>query len=75
MSTNRQLTAVIEKEDDVYVAFCPEVDIVSQGESIEGARANLREALELFFEGASEEEIRGRFHEDIFVTSVGVAVG
>ena len=48
-----QLTAVIEREDDGYVALCPEVDVASEGASIDEARANLREAVELFFETAS----------------------
>lgn len=54
----RRLTAIIEKEADVYVALCPELDIASQGDTIQEARSNLREALELFFESASTEEIR-----------------
>ena len=42
------------------VALCPELDIASQGDSIEAARSNLQEALELFFETASPEEIKQR---------------
>lgn len=53
----RQLTAIIEREGDGYVSLCPELDIASQGETIEQARENLREALELFFECASPEEV------------------
>lgn len=45
----KQLTAIIEKEGDGYVSLCPELDIVSQGDTIEEARNNLKEALELFF--------------------------
>lgn len=70
-----KLTAIIEKEGDGYVSLCPELDIASQGNTIEQARNNLKEALELFFETASPEEIRQRLHEDIFVTQVEVAVG
>jgi predicted RNase H-like HicB family nuclease len=55
-----QLTAVIEREDDWYVATCPELDIVSQGETIEGARSHLLEAVEGFFEAASPSEIKRR---------------
>lgn len=44
----RQLTSIIEKEGGGYVSICPEVDIASQGNSIEQARENLKEALELF---------------------------
>lgn len=72
---NRQLTAIIEKEDDGYVALCPEVDVASQGDSIEEARKNLKEALELFFEAASHEEVKSRLHEEVYVTHVEVAVG
>ena len=53
----RQLTAIIEREGDGYVSLCPELDIASQGDTIEEARANLGEAVGLFFECASSEEI------------------
>ena len=68
----RQLTAVIEREGDGFVALCPEVDIASQGNTIEQARDNLKEALELFFETASPEEIKQRLHEEIYLTQVEV---
>jgi len=70
-----KLTAIIEREGDGYVSLCPELDIASQGDSIEQARDNLREALELFFESASTEEIKHRLHNDVFITQVEVAVG
>jgi predicted RNase H-like HicB family nuclease len=69
------LTAIIEKEDDGYVSLCPELDVASQGDTVEQARSNLVEALELFFETASPEEIGQRLHGDVFVTRVEVAVG
>lgn len=75
MGNLRQLTAIIEREDDQYVALCPELDIASQGVSVEEARRNLKEALELFFETASKEEIRERLHEEIFITRLEIAVG
>ncbi len=56
----KQLTAIIEREGDGYVSLCPEFDIASQGGTIEEARENLKEALELFFETASPEEIQER---------------
>ena len=71
----RRLTAVIRREDDGYVALCPEVDVASEGDTVEAARDNLREALELFFECASPEEIQARFGEDAVVTEVEVSVG
>ena len=57
----KQLTAIIHKEDDIYVSFCPELDIASQGSTIEEAKDNLKEAVELFFECASKKEISDKF--------------
>ena len=71
----RQLTAIIEREDDMYVALCPELDIASQGQIVEAARTNLIEALELFFESADPPEVARRLHSEVFVTRVEVAVG
>jgi predicted RNase H-like HicB family nuclease len=71
----RRLTAVIEREGDGYVALCPEVDVASQGDTIEQARANLQEALELFFESASPAELVERLHGEVYVTTLEVAVG
>ena len=71
----RQMTAIIERDGDFFVALCPELDIASQGASVSEARANLKEALELFFEAASAEEIERRLHAEIYVTQVEVAVG
>jgi predicted RNase H-like HicB family nuclease len=61
----QRLTAIIEREGSGYVSLCPELDIASQGDSVEQARENLKEALELFFETASKEEIRQRLHSSI----------
>lgn len=71
----QRLTAIIEREGDGYVALCPELDIASQGDSIESARENLREALELFFECASSEEVTRRLASEVYITQVEVAVG
>jgi len=70
----KSLTAIIEREGNGYVALCPEVDIASQGDTIEEARANLREALELFFETASPKEIKNRLHGEVYVTQLEIAV-
>ncbi len=75
MKQTHQLTAIIEREGDGYVALCPELDIASQGDSVEEARANLQEAVELFFEAADPSEIKNRLHGEIFVTRLEVAVG
>jgi predicted RNase H-like HicB family nuclease len=75
MKSVKQFTAVIEREDNSYVALCPELDIASQGSTVEEARANLKEAIELFFESASKEELRERLHDEVFVTRLEVAIG
>jgi len=71
----RRLTAVIQREDDGYVALCPELDIASQGDSISSARQNLSEALELFFECAAPEEVTRRLSTEVYVTQLEVPVG
>ena len=71
----KQLTAIIEREGNGYVSLCPELDIASQGDTVTEARENLKEALELFFETASASEVRGRLHEEVYVTRMEVAVG
>jgi predicted RNase H-like HicB family nuclease len=75
MASPLRLTAIIEREDDGFVSLCPELDIASQGASIEEARANLVEALTLFFETADPSEASRRFHNEIFVTQVEVPIG
>lgn len=70
-----KLTAIIEREGTGYVSLCPELDVASQGDTVESARDNLQEALELFFETASPEEIQHRLHGEVFVTQLEVAVG
>lgn len=73
MTPKRELTAIIQKEGDGYVSMCPELDVASQGDTIEEARANMIEALELFFETASPEEVGERMHEEVLVTRIQVA--
>jgi len=75
MTQPLRLTAIIEREDDGFVSLCPELDIASQGSSIEEARANLVEALSLFFETADPSETARRFHGEIFITQIEVPVG
>ena len=72
---SREITAIIQREGDLYVSFCPEFDVASQGASVEEARGNLAEAVELFLESASPEEIARRLHAETYVTRVEVAVG
>jgi predicted RNase H-like HicB family nuclease len=69
-----RLTAIIQREGDGFVALCPDLDIASQGDTIEAARENLREALESFFECASAGEIQHGWGDEVFVTPIEVAV-
>jgi predicted RNase H-like HicB family nuclease len=68
-------TGIIEREGEMYVALCPELDVASQGTTVEEATNNLREAVELFLECASPEELKRRFHGEVFVTRFEAAHG
>lgn len=59
-------TAVIQREGEGYVALCPELDVASQGETVEEAHRNLEEAVELFLETASPAEIESRMHGEVY---------
>jgi predicted RNase H-like HicB family nuclease len=75
MVRQMRLTAIIESEDEGFVSLCPELDIASQGSSVEEAQANLVEALTLFFETADASEVTRRFRSEDFVTQDEVPVG
>jgi predicted RNase H-like HicB family nuclease len=75
MKNIQTFTAIIEKEAKSYVALCPELDVASQGDTVEEAKQNLQEAIELLFEHASKNEIRTRLRNDIFITNMQIAVG
>ena len=75
MARIEHLTAIIEREDDGYVALCPELDVASQGSSVEEASDNLREALVLFFETASPTELKERLRTEVYVTHFDLKVG
>jgi predicted RNase H-like HicB family nuclease len=68
-------TALIQREGDGFVALCSELDIASQGDTIEEARRNLIEAVELFFESADPSEVAERLSKEIYITPLEVAVG
>jgi len=68
-------TALLQREGDGYVALCPELDVASQGPTVEQAIANLKEAVELFLECADAEEIRQRLHREILVARFEAAHG
>lgn len=75
MKRIQQFTAIIEREGDGYVALCPELDIASEGDTVEQAKSNLTEALELFFETADPLEVQNRLHSEFFITRLEVAIG
>ena len=75
MSDVRRFTAMIYREGDGFVALCPELDVASQGDTVEKARRNLVEAVELFFEMASPAEVVERLRSEVYVTRLDVAVG
>ena len=75
MKQTRQFTAIIESEEDGYVSLCPELDIASQGKTVEQAKLNLAEVLELFFETADPTEVMNRLHSEVFITRLEVAIG
>lgn len=74
MKKTQPLTIVIEREGDGYVSLCAELDIASQGNTIEEARKNLIEAVELFFETASPSEIKDRLHNEVYISRIEVAI-
>jgi predicted RNase H-like HicB family nuclease len=74
MAHVQQVTALIERDGDGYVALCPEFDIASQGDTVEEARHNLVEALTLFFETADESELRDRLQTEIYITRLDIPI-
>ena len=71
---SRRLTVIIVREGSGYVASYPDLNVASQGDSVSEARNNIKEALELFFETATPEEINGRLRGEVYVTQVEVTV-
>lgn len=71
----KTLTATIWREKDGYVSLCSELDIGSQGDTVEEARNNLREAVELFFESAHPNEISTRLNSELYISPLEVEVG
>ena len=69
---NRRLTAIVERDGD---GFVPDVDVASQGGTVDEARENLTEALALFFETAPADEVDRRLRGEVYVTQIEVAVG
>jgi len=72
MSDMQRFTAMIYRENDGYVALCPDLDIASQGSSVEEASANLREAVELFLEVADPSEVATRTRDELYIAALDV---
>ena len=70
-----KLTAIIEREGEGFVSLCPELDIASQGDSRDEARANLTEAVKGFLEAADQSEIQERLENERYVEELEVTVG
>jgi predicted RNase H-like HicB family nuclease len=75
MSDTRRFTAMIHRENDGYVALCAELDVASQGDSVEEASSNLREAVELFLDSADPSEVAVQMHGDVFLAALEVRAG
>jgi len=75
MKQVHKLTCLIEREGSGYVSMCPELDVASQGGSIEEARGNLIEALEMFLESADPSEFQRRLRTELYVTPIEVSIG
>lgn len=74
LAMKQTLTAILTREGGGFVAICPEVDVASQGATVEEAKANLKEAVELFFECASDEEVRHRMASESYISAMEVQV-
>jgi predicted RNase H-like HicB family nuclease len=75
MGDTLRFTAVIYRESGGYVGLCPELDVASQGDSVEEASANLREAVELFLEAADPSEVSARTRGELYVSALEVSAG
>ena len=75
MKTMMSFTAIIEREGASFAALCPELDVASQGDSVEEARANLGEAIAHLLESGDPAEVEARLHREVIVTRLEVGVG
>ena len=68
----KSLTALFIRDGNGFTALCPEVDVASQGDTVEEAKKNLTEAVQLFFECADPSEIDQRLSGESFISSLEV---
>ncbi|MDD4271066.1 MAG: type II toxin-antitoxin system HicB family antitoxin [Pirellulales bacterium] len=71
----KTFAAIYQKDDAGWSALCPELDVASQGATLEEAQANLREAVELLFEAASAAELERRLKTETLLTQLEVNIG
>lgn len=72
---SNKVSIVIEKDEYGYYAYCPELDgCQSQGDSFEEVMANIKEAIELYLETLSEDEIKASLSKEILTTTLEVNV-
>ncbi|MBI5098600.1 MAG: type II toxin-antitoxin system HicB family antitoxin [Nitrospirae bacterium] len=72
---SQKVSVVIEKDEFGYYAYCPELEgCQTQGDSIEEVMANIKEAIELYLETLSEEEIKEVTSKEILTTTLEVKV-
>jgi predicted RNase H-like HicB family nuclease len=69
-----QYTAIIQRSEKWFIALCPELDVASQGGTVEEARRNITAAVKLFLETASPSEIRRRMSRETQITQLAIAV-
>ena len=70
-----KVSIVIEKDEHGYYAYCPELEgCQSQGDSVEEVIANIKEAVELYLETLSEDEIKESLSKEILTTALEVQV-
>ncbi len=71
---SRKFSAIVEKEGKLYVALCPELDVASQGKTIEDSLKNLKEAVQLYLETASPAELKSLSSSAPLITTLEVTV-
>lgn len=62
------LSVLITREDDIFIARCAELDVTSQGVTVDEAKANLKEAVELYLESFGADDIRAIKGKPVFTT-------
>lgn len=76
MSMPYKVNVIIEKDEYGYYAYCPELEgCQTQGDSLEEVLSNIKEAIKLYLETLSKDEIKAFLSKEILTTSLEVKVG